>query len=382
MPSTITSVKFFDFQRKRLRYKKEINASVERVFGRGWFIAGPELADFEQKFAKYLGARYVVGVNSGTDSIVIALKAIGIKMGDEVITTAHTATPTVAAIRVAGAIPVFVDIDENTLNIDPAFIEKKITPKTKAILPVHLYGYPADMDIIKKIAVKNKLFLVEDACQSHGASFRGKKLGTIGDVGCFSFYPTKNLGAFGDAGAVVTNNKKIADSAMRLRNFGEVSRYKNKIEGINSRIDEIQAAFLNWGIKELDKWNKERAKIAGIYLKELKNLPMKLPPKGDESFNRVWHLFVIQTDRRDVLREFLKKRGIETLIHYPTPIFKQEAYKFLGYEEKDLPVTTGIHDKILSLPIYPELTVPEVKFICNSIREFYGNRKTNNPIVG
>lgn len=365
-----------------MRYKKEINASVERVFKRGWFIAGPELADFEQKFATYLGAKYVVGVNSGTDSIVIALKAIGIKTGDEVITTAHTATPTIAAIRAAGAIPVLVDIDENTLNIDPALIEKKITSKTKAILPVHLYGYPADMDIIKKIAVKNKLFLVEDACQSHGASFRGKKLGTIGDVGCFSFYPTKNLGAFGDAGAVVTNNKKIGDSAMQLRNFGEVSRYKNKIEGINTRMSEIQAAFLNWGIKELDKWNKERTKIADIYLKELKNWPVKLPPKGDESFNRVWHLFVIQTDRRNALREFLKKRGIETLIHYPTPIFKQEAYKFLGYKEKDLSITTRIHDKILSLPIYPGLTIPEVKFVCNSIGEFYENGKTNNPIVG
>lgn len=368
-----TTIKFIDFNRKYLGYKKEINTSVKRVFERGWFIAGPERAEFEKNFGKYLGAKHVIGVNSGTDSIAISLKAIGVKPGDEVITTSHTATPTVSAIRIAGATPVFVDIDENTLNIDPALIEKKITHRTKAILPVHLYGYPADMDVIKKIATKNRLFVVEDACQAHGASFRGKKLGTIGDVGCFSFYPTKNLGAFGDAGAIVTNDTKIAEKARLLRNFGESSRYKNKIEGINSGMDELQAAFLNWEIRELDKWNKERAKMADIYLRELTDLPLKLPPKNGKNFSRVWHLFVIQAEKRDALREFLKKLGVETLIHYPTPIFKQEAYKFLGHKEKDLPIVTKIHDKILSLPLYPELKSSEIKFICDSIRVFYKN---------
>src|SRR3989344_7569937 len=195
------NIRFIDFNRKYLRYKKQINSSVERVFKRAWFIGGPERTDFEKNFGQYLGAKYVIGVNSGTDSIAVSLKAIGIKTGDEVITTSHTATPTVSAIRIAGAVPVFVDIDENTLNINPALIEKNINSKTRAILPVHLYGYPAGMAVIKGIAVKNRLFIIEDACQAHGASFNGKKLVTIGDVGCFSFYPTKNLGAFGDAGA-------------------------------------------------------------------------------------------------------------------------------------------------------------------------------------
>lgn len=364
-------IKFIDFGRKYKRYKKEINSSVKRVFKRGWFIAGPERAGFEKNFGKYLGARYVIGVNSGTDAIAISLKALGIKPGDEVITTSHTATPTIGAIRIAGAIPVFADIDENTLNIAPALIEKKVTSKTKALLPVHLYGYPADMDIIKKIAVKNKLFIVEDACQAHGASFGGRKLGTIGDAGCFSFYPTKNLGAFGDAGAIVTNNKKIAETALMLRNFGEISKYKNKIEGVNSGLDEIQATFLSWGLKELNKWNKERAKIAGIYYKNLTGLPVKLPPNSDSKNKRVWHQFVIQTAKRDALRNFLKKNGIETMVHYPTPVFKQKAYGFLGYNEKDLSVTSKIVNDILSLPIYPEIKISEVKFVCGKIRKFY-----------
>ena len=375
MPSNIASIKFIDFQRKYLRYKKEINESVGRVFKRGWFIAGPELAEFENKFSKYLNAKYVIGVNSGTDAIAIALKAIGIKQGDEIITTSHTATPTVSAVRMTGAVPVFADIDEDTLNIDPSLVEKKITSRTKVILPVHLYGYPADMDTIKKLAVKHGLFVIEDACQAHGASFNGKKLGTIGDIGCFSFYPTKNLGAFGDAGAIVTNEKKIAEMAVMLRNYGEISKYKNKLEGVNSRLDELQAGFLNWEIKKLDKWNKERSRIANMYISELKGLPIKLPSKGDTIYDRIWHLFVIQTERRDALREFLKKHRIETLIHYPAPIFKQEAYKFLGYKEKDLPITTKICDKIMSLPLYPELKSSEIRFVCDSIKAFYRNNK-------
>ncbi len=364
-------IKFIDFSRKCLRYKKNINLSVERVFKRGWFIAGPERFDFEKNLCKYMGVKYAIGVNSGTDSIALALKAIGIKTGDEVITVSHTATPTISAIRIAGAKPVFVDINETTLNIDPALIEEKITSKTKAILPVHLYGYPVDMDAVYKIARKHKLLVVEDSCQAHGAKFRGKFLGTIGDAGCFSFYPTKNLGAFGDAGIIVTNNKKIAENARLLRNFGEVAKYKNKTEGVNSGLDELQASFLNWELKELKKWNLERKNLAEIYMKELKGLPIILPPKGNLDYNRVWHLFVIQTTKRDELRSFLDNRGIETSIHYPMPIFKQEAYQFLGYKEKDLPITSKVVKNILSLPLYPELKISEVKTICHHIKEFY-----------
>ncbi|MDP3696458.1 MAG: DegT/DnrJ/EryC1/StrS family aminotransferase [Candidatus Taylorbacteria bacterium] len=371
MPSNST-IKFIDFNRKYKRYKKEINSSVGRVFKRGWFVGGPERAEFENKFCRYLDAKYAVGVNSGTDSIAIALKSAGINPGDEVITTSHTATPTISAIRITGAIPVFVDIDSSTLNIDSKLIEKKINSRTKAILPVHLYGYPADMDVICKLADKHNLLVIEDACQAHGAKFKGRAVGTIGDVGCFSFYPTKNLGAFGDAGAIVTNNKKIAETAVMLRNFGEVGKYKNKIEGVNSGMDELQAAFLSWELNELNKWNKERAQIAETYFKNLIGLPIKLPPKGDVKHNRVWHLFVIQVARRDSLRKFLKEQGIDTSIHYPTPVFKQEAYRFLKYTEKDLPITVKTVNNILSLPIYPELKILEATTICDKIRKFYG----------
>lgn len=364
-------IQFIDFNRKYLRYKKKINSSIERVFKRGWFIAGPERIDFEKSFSKYLGVKYAIGVNSGTDSIALALKAIGIKLGDEVITVSNTATPTISAIRIAGAKPVFVDVNEDTLNIDPKLIEEKVTSKTKAILPVHLYGYPADMDAICKLADKYNLYIVEDSCQAHGAKFKGNFLGAIGDVGCFSFYPTKNLGAFGDAGIIVTNNKKIAENVRLLRNFGEVVKYKNKIEGVNSGLDEIQASFLNWELKELKKWNQERKKLADMYLKELKYLPIVLPSKGNFDYNRVWHLFVIQTTKRDELKSFLKDQGIETSIHYPMPVFKQEAYQFLGYTEKDLPVTSRMVNNILSLPLYPELKISEVKIICKAIRTFF-----------
>lgn len=374
MPSN-TTIKFIDFNRKYLRYKKEINLSVERVFKRGWFIAGPELADFEKNFSKYLGVKYAIGVNSGTDAISIALRALGIGRGDEVITVSHTATPTVAAIRNTGARPVFVDISADTFNINPRLIERNINSKTKAIIPVHLYGYPADMDAVMKIAAKHKLFVVEDGCQAHGARYKGRMVGTIGDAGCFSFYPTKNLGAFGDAGAVVVNRDKTAEKAKLLRNFGESSRYCNKIEGTNSRLDELQAAFLNWEIKKLESWNARRDKIARLYVKYLSGLPIKLPLPGNRNYRRAWHLFVIQTRKRDALREFLKNHGIDTMVHYPTPVFKQPAYKFLDYEDSDLPVTAKVASTILSLPLYPELTRAEVIKICGTIKLFYSTVK-------
>jgi dTDP-4-amino-4,6-dideoxygalactose transaminase len=367
-------IKFVDFRKKYRRYKKEINSVVKRVFKRGWFIGGPELIEFENKFAKYLSVRFAVGVNSGTDAIAIAIKALGIGEGDEIITTSHTATPTISAIRIAGATPVFVDINEDDLSINAALIEKKINSKTKAILPVHLYGYPADMSAIIKLARKHNLYVIEDACQAHGAKYGGKKVGTMGDVGCFSFYPTKNLGAFGDAGMLATNNKKIAERVRMLRNYGEELKFKNKMEGVNSRLDELQAGFLNWGLDKLDKWNKERERLAATYLKNLADLPIKLPPRSDGARKRVWHQFVIRTTKRDALKKFLKSQRIETAIHYPTPVFKQEAYRFLGYKEKDLPVTGRIVKNILSLPMYPELKIREVKIICDKIRFFYSSR--------
>lgn len=365
------AIKFIDFNRKYQRYETEIDAAIKRVFRRGQFINGPELAELERRFSSYLGVKYAVGLNSGTDAIALALKASGIKPKDEVITAAHTALPTVAAIRLTGATPVLVDVNEGTLNIDPQQIEKQISKKTKAILPVHLYGYPADMEPILKIAKLHNLRVVEDACQAHGAKFKDKMVGTIGDAGCFSFYPTKNLGAFGDAGMIVTNNKQIAETARMLRTYGEISKDNSKIEGVNSRLDEIQAAILNWQLGELDGWNKQRQNLANRYLKNLAGLPIKFPPKGDKLHKPVWHQFVIRATNRDALKAFLKQRGIETIVHYPTPVFKQPAYKFLKYKEKDYPATTKAAADILSLPLYPELKVSEVNIICDSIRDYY-----------
>ena len=367
-------VQFLSFKKKYLLYQREINKTVEQVLKSGWFILGKELDKFEDNFAKFLGVKYVIGVNSGTDAIFLALKALGIGYGDEIITVANTATPTVSAIRMTNATSVFTDVVEDSFNINPDLIERKITPKTKAILPVHLYGYPADMGKVLRIAKKYKLKIVEDAAQAHGATYKNKMVGTIGDIGCFSFYPTKNLGAFGDAGAAVTNNKKLAEAIRRLRNYGEISKYNNICEGVNSRLDEIQAAVLNWSLKKLKSWNKKREILANIYKNGLKDLPVVLPPTSNKEHVGVWHLFVIRCNERDELKTYLEKRGIETAIHYPKPIFEQIAYKFLGYSSKDLPVTKKIMSQILSLPLYPELSKQEVNDVCKAIKLFYAGK--------
>lgn len=367
-------IRFLNLKERYFVNKKEIDYVISHVLKSGWFILGKELDRFEDNFAKYLDIKYVIGVNSGTDAIFLALKALGIGLGDEIITIANTATPTISAIRMAGAIPVFVDIDESNFNINPDLIEKKITSKTKAILPVHLYGYPADMQKIIKIARNNRLKVVEDAAQAQGATYKNKLVGTIGDIGCFSFYPTKNLGAFGDAGALVTKNKKLAEAIRQLRNYGEVSKYNNIREGVNSRLDEMQAAILNWGLKKLRLWNKKREILAKFYLNELRDLPIVLPPDSYKGNGSVWHLFVIRCKERDKLKNYLKNSGIETALHYPKPIFEQTAYRFLGYCGKDLPVTKKVMSEILSLPLYPELSKNEVMQVCRAIKLFYAKK--------
>ncbi len=364
-------IPFIDFKRKYSLYKKKIDATIKKVFEYGWFILGPELEKFEKNFAKYLGIKYVVGVGSATDALFLSLKALKVTKGDEVITVANTATPTVIAIRMTGAMPVFIDVDENDFNINFALIEKKITKKTKAILPVHLYGYPAKMGEILRIAKKYHLKIVEDASQAPGAEYKKIKVGTIGDVGCFSFYPTKNLGAFGDAGAVATNNKKLAQTVRMLRNYGESSKFNNVIEGYNSRLDEIQAAILNWELTKLNSWNMRREKLANLYLKNLRGLPIVLPRTKDKIFHPVWHLFIIKDQHRDKLKKFLAKRNIQTMIHYPKPIFEQPAYRFLNYKTVDLPITAKLSKEILSLPLYPEMKEKEVLETCKAIRLFY-----------
>lgn len=360
-----------NFVRRYQANKKAIDRAVGGVLRSGWFVMGPELAKFEHSFAKYLGVKHVVGVHSGTDALYLALRALGVGAKDEVITVAHTATPTASAIRLTGATPVFVDIDEQTYNIDPALIERAITKRTKVILPVHLYGYPAEMDAIMRIAKKYRIFVLEDCAQATGATYKGKKVGTFGHINAFSFYPTKNLGTFGDGGAVATNDAKLAERVRWIRQYGETERYKNKVEGINSRLEELQASLLNWGLPKLGGWNKKRAHIAARYGKALAGLPLVLPRVGDKKNIHAWHLFVVRTKKRDALKKYLAKKGIATSIHYPIPIHLQEAYRFLGYKRGDLPVTERIVDVILSLPISPELTTGEQHTIIGDITGFF-----------
>jgi dTDP-4-amino-4,6-dideoxygalactose transaminase len=368
---SLNMIPFLDFNKKYRKYKEPIHSAISRVFERGWFILGPELTMFEESFARYLDVKSAIGVNSGTDAIFLALKAHGVDAGSEVITVANTATPTVSAIRMTGATPVFVDVLRDVHTMDPAQIEKAISPKTRAIVPVHLFGYPANMEEIMRIAKRHRLSVIEDACQAHGAKYSGRMVGTLGDVGCFSFYPTKNLGAFGDAGAVVTNNAAIADKIRALRNYGEIAKYENAFEGVNTRLDEVQASLLNWSLEHLDEWNLSREKLAGSYVSALKDLPLELPCVGDSVSERVWHLFVVKSRRRDELQAFLKENAIETSIHYPMPIFAQLAYQFLGVQTSDFPVTNELSQDILSLPLYPELTSGEVSKICSTIQEFF-----------
>lgn len=366
-------VLFNNFVLKYQNNKKDIHLAIEKVFKNGWFILGPELEHFEKNLAAYLGVNYAIGVNSGTDAIFLALKALNIGNGDEVITVANTATPTISAIRMTGAVPIFVDIDPNDFNINIALIEDKISKKTKAILPVHLYGRPSNMTKILSLAKKYDLYVVEDVAQAFGAKYKNKKVGTFSDIACFSFYPTKNLGAFGDAGAIVTKNKDLATKIKALRNYGEESKFYNIYEGYNSRLDEIQAAFLNTDLKKVDKWNKRRREIADMYLVGLKNLPIILPPKNDQIFQAAWHLFVIRCKNREKLRDFLNKHGVQTGVHYPKPIFQQPAYNFLKVKSQFLPETIKTMQEIVSLPIYPELKNNEINYVIKVVRNFFSN---------
>jgi len=367
-------IKQTNFFKKYQLNKSGFNKVLNSVFCSGYFILGPELEKFERNFSLYLGVKHVIGLNSGTDAIFLALKAFGVKAGDEVITVANTATPTICAIIMAGGKPVFVDVNHDDFNINVGLIEKKITRKTKVILPVHLYGRPVNLSAILKIAKNHHLAVIEDTAQATGAKFNNHLVGTIGEAGCFSFYPTKNLGAFGDAGAVATNNSTLAKKIRALRNYGEMNKFKNQLIGVNSRLDEIQAAILNFSLTKLNIWNDQREKLAKLYLKELRGLPVDLPLDSDKIYKNCWHLFVIKTKKRDQLKHFLFNKGIQTSVHYPFPVFKQPAFKYLNYHDADLPITACNAKEILTLPLYPELTAVEVLRVTSAIKEFYGGK--------
>lgn len=362
------NVPFLDLKTQYKNIKSEIDAAIKKVVDSQHFILGSELEAFENEFAKYLGVKYVVGVNSGTDGIILALLSLGIGKGDEVITPANSFIATTAAIVQTGAKPVLVDCDPDTYQIDVEQVEKAITKKTKAILPVHLHGAPAEIDKLQEIAKRNKLFLIEDACQAHGATFNNKKLGAFGDLGVFSFYPGKNLGAYGDGGAIVTSNKNLYKKLLKLRNYGQAKKYYHDSFGINSRLDEIQAAVLRVKLKYLDRWNKERNEVAENYNKSLIDYKTQKIIKGGKSN---YYLFVIECGNRNKLQRHLLDNGIHTLIHYPMPIHLQKAYLNLGYKKGDFPKAEKLSKVILSIPIYPEITKEEILYITKTMDIFH-----------
>lgn len=353
-------IKFNELKPLHKELSREIKFAVNRVLKSGWYILGPEVEAFEKEFAEYHDTKHAVAVANGTDAIELALRASGVGPGDEVITVSHTAVATICAIERAGAIPVLVDINPRTYTMDVDLVESVITERTKAIVPVHIYGYPVEMDKLVDIARKYKLLLVEDCAQAHGAEFRGRKVGTFGHIAAFSFYPTKNLGAYGDGGAILTNNSEIAKKLIRLRNYGQISRYEFVEWGVNSRMDEIQAAILRVKLKHLDEQNAERRKIASRYSKLLKNVIL---PLEEKDYKHAYHLFVVRHDKRDALQNLLTQNGVGTLIHYPLPVHMQPAYKHLGYNFGCLPITEEISEQIISLPIYFGLDDKAIKYV-------------------
>jgi dTDP-4-amino-4,6-dideoxygalactose transaminase len=348
----------------------EFETAALRVLRSGWYILGNEVSEFEREFALYVGAKHCVGLASGLDALWIAFRLLSIDIGDEVIVPANTYIASVMGVTMNGssATPVFVDPDEYH-NIDPDKIEAAITPKTKAILPVHLYGQACDMETIMSIAHKYDLRVVEDCAQSHGARQNGKMTGAFGDIGCFSFYPSKNLGAFGDAGAVVTDNDELADAFRVYRNYGSEKRYYNMIIGTNSRLDEMQAALLRVRLAHLEELNAERRKICDKYLSGISNPNLTLP-KIRPSCETVWHQFAVRIKKREQFISYLKGREIDTLIHYPVPPHLQEAYKYLGHKRGDYPIAEQYADEVLSLPLYNGMTDEETDYVINEINKW------------
>jgi dTDP-4-amino-4,6-dideoxygalactose transaminase len=362
-------IPFQNLKQEYRNLKEEIDSAVASVLDSGQYILGENVAAFEHEFATYCGVKYGVGVASGTDALTLALNAIGVGQGDEVITVPNTYIATADAIARNNATPVFVDIDPMIYTINIGAIKAAITNRTRAIIPVHLYGHPADMQPIMEIAKEHDLFVIEDACQAHGAEYRGKKTGSLGDIAAFSFYPTKNLGCCGDGGMVVTDSNDIADDIRGLRNYGQHKKHEHVYVGYNSRLDELQAAILRVKLKHLDEWIGKRRKIAGLY-DEL--LPFEvLHPISTPHSNQAYHLYVIQMDKRDEMQRKLSAQGIGTAIHYPTPIHLQKAYNYLGYSVGAFPHVESIANRILSLPMHPYLKLREIEYIADAVRDIH-----------
>lgn len=362
-------IPFLDLRAAYLELKAEIDAAVLRSLESGWYIGGAEVEAFEAEYANYCGAQFCIGVGNGLDALHLSLKALGVGSGDEVIVPSNTYIATWLAVTYSGAKPVPVEPDERTYNLNPALIEAAITPRTKAIVPVHLYGQPADLDPILEIARRYGLRVLEDAAQAHGARYKGKRIGAHSDAVAWSFYPGKNLGAMGDAGAITTNDPELAERVKMLRNYGSKVKYVNELAGYNSRLDPIQAAVLRVKLAYLDEWNERRRVVADMYMKQLADTGLSLPyvPEWSEP---IWHLFVIRSSERDLLKKHLESQGIATLIHYPIPPHRQQAYAEMGLQEGSLPISEAIHREVLSLPIGPHLNMEQVGRVVEAIQSF------------
>ena len=364
-----TKVPFLDLKAHHAPLRAEIDLAIGEVIDRGAFAGGPFVAQFEDEFAAFCGARHALGVGNGTDALWLALLACGIGPGDEVITVPNTFMATVEAITYTGVTPVLIDVDECTYTMDPGLLEQARTPRTKAIIPVHLFGQVADMDPILSFARKHGLYLIEDAAQAHGAEYKGRKAGSIGDAGCFSFYPGKNLGAFGEAGAVVTNDDKLQEKIRILRDHGQVRKYHHSMVGWNCRMDGIQAAILRIKLRHLDQANQRRRTHARQYDQLFQGLEEVVPPLEADYGRHVYHIYPIRVRERDEVMRLLEGKGIGCGIHYPVPIHLQEAYQGLGYRAGAFPVSERICAEFISLPMFPELTPAQVELVADAVRQ-------------
>lgn len=364
-------VPFLDLTRLHRGIRQDLDSAYRRVMDSGWFIMGPELEAFESEFAAYSGVSHCVGVANGLDALHLLLRAYGVGAGDEVVVPSNTFIATWLAVSMCGAKPIPVEPDIGTHNIDPARILDALTRRTKAIIPVHLYGQPADMDPINAVAERHGLIVIEDAAQAQGAKYKGRMVGSLAHAAATSFYPGKNLGALGDGGAVLTNDPTIAGKVRRLRNYGSSVKYQHDFAGYNSRLDELQAAFLREKLRRLDQWNSSRRKIAATYATRLRGLSLIAPEVADYC-ESVWHLFVIRSDRRDALRRHLEQKGVATVIHYPVPPHRQQCYS--EYSHCKLPIAENLASEVLSLPMSPDLQDEEVSYVCESLSDFNSQR--------
>jgi len=364
------TIRFLDLQAPYKELQPQLDAAYRRVIESGYYILGEEVEAFEEEFAAYCGAKHCIGVGNGLEALHLILRGYGIGAGDEVIVPANTYIATWLAVSYTGATPVPVEPDPRTYNLDPSLTAQAITPQTKAIIPVHLYGQPADMDPILAIARRYTLKVIEDAAQAHGACYKGQRVGNLGDAAGFSFYPAKNLGALGDAGAVVTNDDALADQVRVLRNYGSRVKYYNEVQGFNSRLDPLQAAFLRVKLRHLEAWNERRRVVARHYLEGLVHIPELILPFVPEWARPVWHVLVVRHPRRDALQRYLHQVGIDTLIHYPIPPHLSEAYRHSGWKSGAFPLTEHIAATVLSLPIGPHLGLDELARVIKAIKQF------------